>query len=123
MSIPHEAVEIYDDTVETSACRLICLVKPTWISKKLIFKKLGVDQNNLYYSIFPSYDEDEQHGVIIKLYPENSDVYTDHQIELRLIDQLVQHGIALQVLVTFTNGYLSNCILGKTLDIKEEYAQ
>jgi len=118
---PYEAVEIDVDSLEISAGRLICSIKPTWASKKLIVKSLGI--NNYYYSIFPSEDEDEQHGVVIKIYPANSDVYNDRQAELRRIDQLVQHGIALRIVLTFINGYVSNYVLGKTLDIKEEHTQ
>lgn len=118
---PYEAVEIDVDSLEISAGRLICSIKPTWASKKLIVKSLGI--NNYYYSIFPSEDEDEQHGVVIKIYPANSDVYTDRQAEFRRIDQLVQHGIALRIVLTFINGYVSNYVLGKTLDIKEEHTQ
>jgi hypothetical protein len=118
---PYEAVEIDVDSLEISAGRLICSIKPTWASKKLIVKPLGI--NNYYYSIFPSEDEDEQHGVVIKIYPANSDVYTDRQAEFRRIDQLVQHGIALRIVLTFINGYVSNYVLGKGLDIKEEHTQ
>jgi hypothetical protein len=120
---PHEPVEIDVDSLETSADRLICLIKPTWISKKLIVKKLETDDNNIYYTIFPNEDEDEQHGVVIKLYPANSDVYTDHQQLLQLINQLAHHEIAPHVLLTFINGYFSNYIFGKILDIKEEHTQ
>jgi len=119
--IPHETVEIDVDSLELSTGRLICLIRPSWISKNLIFKPLGTD--NIYYSIFPTSDEDEQHGAVIKVYPANSDVYIDHQKELQLIDQLVQHEIAPPVLLTFTNGYISNYALGKTLDNKEEHTQ
>lgn len=114
---PHEAVEIDIDSLETSASRLVCLIKPTWVSKKLNIKKLGIDNNNIYYSIFPNEDEDEQHGVVVKIYPTNSDVYTDHQ------KILTYHEIAPHVLLTFINGYFSNFILGKTLDINEEQTQ
>ncbi len=120
---PHEAVEIDVDSLETSAGRLICSIKPTWASKKLIVNKLGTDDNTIYYSIFPVDNEDEQHGVVIKVYPANSDVYTDHQAELRLIEELAHHEIAPQILLTFINGYFSNYVLGKTLDIKEEHTQ
>ena len=122
-SVPHEAVEIDVDSLETSASRLICLIKPTWVSKKLLVKKLGVDDNRIYYSISPGDEEEEQYGVVIKLYPSNSNVYMDHQAALQLIDELAQHGIALHVLLTFNNGYFSNYILGKTLDNKEEYTR
>lgn len=123
MATPHEAVEIDVDTLETNATRLICLIKPTWASKKLVVKKYGINDNNTYYSIFPSDSEDEQHGVVIKLYPANGDVYMDYQAGLRLINQLDQHGIILHVLLTFNNGYFSNYIVGKTLDFKEDRTQ
>ncbi len=118
---PYEPVEIDVDSLETSAGRLICTIKPTWVSKKLIVKKLGNDENTIYYSIVPIYNEDEQHGVVIKVYPSNSDVYTDHQAELRLIEELAQHEVAPNILLAFTNGYFSNYVLGKTLDIKGEH--
>jgi len=118
---PHEPVEIDVDSLETSAGRLICTIKPTWVSKQLIVKKLGNDENTIYYSIFPINNEDEQHGVVIKVYPANSDVYTDHQAKLRLIEELAQHEIAPHILLTFINGYFSNYVLGKTLDIKGEH--
>ncbi len=123
MNPPHEAVEIDVNSLESSASRLLCIIRPTWVSKELIFKKLGIDSNNICYSIYPSKDEDEQHGVVIKIYPENSDVYTNHQEELRFIDQLVHHELAPQVLLTFINGYVSNYVLGKTLEMKEEHTQ
>ena len=123
MSTPHEPVEIDVDTLETSAGRLICLIKPTWISQKLNFKKLGVEENNVYYSIFPTSDEDEQHGVVVKVYRANSDVYTDHEKELRLVQQLIEQGIAPHILLTFNNGYFSEFVQGKIVDIKEQYSQ
>ncbi|CAF3261594.1 unnamed protein product [Rotaria sp. Silwood2] len=120
-NILHEAVEIDVDSLETSATHLICLIKPAWTSKKLIFKKLGTNDNNIYYSVFPSDYQDEQHGVVVKLYPKNSDVYTNRQKELQLIEQLVHHEIAPRVLLTFINGYFSTDALGKTLNIKEDH--
>jgi hypothetical protein len=124
MATPHESVEIDVDTLETNATRLICLIKPNWVSKKLVVKKFGINDNNTYYSIYPSGDdEDEQHGVVIKLYPANSDVYMNQQAGIRLINQLDQHGLAVHVLLTFNNGYFSNYVLGKTLDFKEEHTQ
>jgi hypothetical protein len=123
MATPHESVAIDVDTLETNATRLICIVKPNWVSKKLVVKKFGTNDNNTYFSIFPSVDEDEQHGVVIKLYPANSDVYMDHQGGLRLINQLDQNGLPLHVLLTFNNGYFSNYVIGKTLDFKEERTQ
>ncbi|CAF2836873.1 unnamed protein product [Rotaria sp. Silwood2] len=120
-NILHEAVEIDVDSLETNATHLICLIKPAWTSKKLIFKKLGTDDNNIYYSVFPSDYQDEQHGVVVKLYPKNSDVYTNRQKELQLIEQLVHHEIAPRVLLTFINGYFSTYALGKTLNIKEDH--
>ncbi|CAF5173019.1 unnamed protein product, partial [Rotaria sp. Silwood1] len=53
-NIPHEEGEIDVDSLETSAIRFIRLIKPAWTSKKIIFKKLSTDDNNIYYSIFPS---------------------------------------------------------------------
>jgi hypothetical protein len=123
MAIPHESVEIDVDTLETNATRLVCLIKPTWVSKKLTVKRFGTNDNNTFYSIFPSDEEDEQHGVVIKLYPANSDVYMDRQAGIQLIDQLERHGIVLNVLLTFNNGYFSNYVVGKTLDFKEERTQ
>ncbi|CAF3008389.1 unnamed protein product [Rotaria sp. Silwood2] len=120
-NILHEAVEIDVDSLETSANHLICLIKPTWVSKKIIFKKLGTDDNNIYYSASPSDHDDEQHGVVVKLYPKNSDLYIDHQKELQLIEQFVHHGIAPRILLTFINGYFSTYALGKILDIKEDH--
>ncbi|CAF3837396.1 unnamed protein product [Rotaria sp. Silwood1] len=120
-NIVHEAVEIDVDLLETSANHLICLIKPTWVSKKIIFKKLGTDDNNIYYSVYPNDHEDEKHGVVVKVYPRNSDVYTDHQKELELIEQFFHHGIAPRILLTFINGYFSSYILGQTLSIKEDH--
>ncbi|CAF3949777.1 unnamed protein product, partial [Rotaria sp. Silwood1] len=120
-NIVHEAVEIDVDLLETSANHLICLIKPTWVSKKIIFKKLGTDDNNIYYSVYPNDHEDEKHGVVVKVYPRNSDVYTDHQKELELIEQFFHHGIAPRILLTFINGYFSSYILGQTLNIKEDH--
>jgi hypothetical protein len=122
-NIPHEAVKIDADTLETSAGRLICTIKPTWASKTLIFKKLGTDDSLIHYAIFPTDEEDELHGVVVKLYPANSDVYTDHQQQLQLMNQLSLDTIAPNVLLTFINGYFSTYILGDVLDAKEEHAQ
>lgn len=122
-NIPHEPIEIDIDSIELSAGRLVCLIKPTWVSKKLIFKKLGIDDNNIYYSIFPVNDEDEQHGVVIKIYPANSDVYTGEKKELQLIDQLIPHELTPYVLLTFFNGFIFNPVPGKTLDNKNEHTQ
>jgi len=120
---PHEAVEIDINSMETSISRLVCLIRPTWVSKKLNIKKLSTDDNDIHYSITPIDIDDERYGVIIKIHPANSDVYTDHQAELQLIDQFSRYEITPRVLLTFINGYFSNYILGKPLDDKEEYTQ
>ncbi|CAF3937008.1 unnamed protein product [Rotaria sp. Silwood1] len=120
-NIPHEEGEIDVDSLETSAIRFIRLIKPAWTSKKIIFKKLSTDDNNIYYSIFPSDYEDEKHGIIVKLYPKNSNVYTDHQKEFQLLEQCAHHRITPRILLTFINGYFSTYILGQALNIKEDH--
>lgn len=120
---PHESVEIDVNSVETNANRLIGLIKPTWVSKHLIFKKLGTDDNKTYYSIIPNDIENEQHGIVLKIYPTNSDVYADRRIEFDIMHQLVQYNLASRILLTFNNGYFSTHLRGKTLDINQEQTQ
>ncbi|CAF3558133.1 unnamed protein product [Adineta steineri] len=120
-NIPHESIEIDIGSLELSASRLICLIKPTWIKKNLIFKKLGTDFNNTYYSIYPSDNDDEQSGIVIKIYSINSDIYTDHKKELELMNEFIHHGIAPRILLTFNNGYFSNYIHGNILDTNDEH--
>ncbi|CAF1375536.1 unnamed protein product [Rotaria sordida] len=119
-NILHEAIVIDVDTLETGAVHLICLIKPTWTSKKINFKKLDTNDDNNIYSVFPSDYKYEQHGIIMKIYPKNSDVYSNHEKEFQLIEQFSHHGVAPRILLTFINGYISSYILGTILNIKED---
>lgn len=120
---PYEELKIDINSLETSANHLICLIKPAWVSKTLTFKKLSTDDSSLYYSVFPSDFEDERHGIVIKLYPIDSDLYADHKKEYRLIEQLVDRELVPRILLTFANGYFSSYIIGKTLDIHDDHTQ
>lgn len=119
--IPHESIVIDLKSLENSGSHLIGLIEPTWISKKIIFKRLGNDDCTIYYKLYPDDQQDNQHGIVIKVYPTNSDVYTDHQKAFRLIEQLVHQRIAPRILLTFINGYFSTYILGKTLNVNEDH--
>ncbi|CAF1171617.1 unnamed protein product [Rotaria sordida] len=120
-TISHELVTADINSLETTAGPLICSIKRRWATNKLIFKKLINDDHLIHYVVFLKGTQDEQNGVVLKIYPTNSDVYTDHQEQLRLINHLSYHNIAPRILLTFINGYFCNYyIQGNILDIKEQ---
>ncbi|CAF0946558.1 unnamed protein product [Adineta ricciae] len=118
--IPCENVEIDSNSLETTAARLVCSIKPRWALKKLVFKKLTNDSHLIYYLIFLKDTNDEQNSVILKLYPTNSDVYADQEEQFHLLSHLIQQKVAAHVLLRFNNGYICTPIPGKALDIKEQ---
>jgi hypothetical protein len=122
-TILYEAVEIDINSFEISTGRLLCSIKPRWASKKLVFKKLNTDDNFIRYAISLKDSEDEQSDIVVKIYPTNSNIYIDHQEQFRLIAHFINRGIAPRILLSFINGYYSNYIQGKILDVKEQQTQ
>ncbi|CAF2853642.1 unnamed protein product [Rotaria sp. Silwood2] len=119
-TIPDEQVIVDINSLETTAGRLICSIKRRWAKNKLLFKKLTNDDHLIRYVIFLKDTQDEQSNVILKIYSTNSDVYTDYQEQLRLINYLNNYKITPHILLTFINGYFCNYIQGNILDIKEQ---
>ncbi|UJR32923.1 hypothetical protein I4U23_020384 [Adineta vaga] len=119
-TIPQEPIEIDLNSLETTAARLVCSIKPRWALKKLVFKKLTTDCHLIYYTIFLKDNEDERNNVILKIYPTNFDVYADPQEQFHLLTHLIEQKIAARVLLRFNNGYISTSIPGKILDLKEQ---
>ncbi|CAF3396625.1 unnamed protein product [Rotaria socialis] len=118
-TIPYEAVIVDVNSLEIAG-RLICSIKQRWTTNKLVFKNLNNDDHLVRYVVFLKDNEDEESSVILRIYPTSSDVYTDHQEQLRLLTHLAQHQQAPHILLTFTNGYFSSYIQGKILDIREQ---
>lgn len=120
-NIPHEPIELDVNSLQTSATRLVCIIRPAWITKTLTVKNVVLDKNNSYYLISPSRNnddsDDEQHDIILKLNPDNSDVYIDHSFILESIKQLSH------VILIFKNGYLANSIPGKQLTINDQHTE
>ncbi|CAF4204321.1 unnamed protein product, partial [Rotaria sp. Silwood2] len=119
-TIPDEQVIVDINSLETTAGRLICSIKRRWAKNKLLFKKLTNDDHLIRYVIFLKDTKDEQSNVVLKIYSTNSDVYTDYQEQLRLINYLNNYKITPHILLTFINGYFCNYIQGNILDIKEQ---
>ena len=122
-AIPHDDETLDPNSLETSAGRLICSVKPTWASKRLTFKRLTTADSSIRYLACLKDTEEEHLGVVVSLYPANSDIYTDHQEQRRIVTLLIQHELAPRLFLTFTNGYLSTNALGKALDLKDQQTQ
>ena len=121
-NILHEPIKLDVNSLETIATRLVCLVRPAWITNAITVKNVVLDKNNNYYLISPSHNndddsDDEQHAIILKLYPDNSDVYIDHLFMLESINQLSH------VILTFKNGYLANFTPGKQLTINDQHTE
>ncbi|CAF1016640.1 unnamed protein product [Rotaria sp. Silwood1] len=119
-TIPYEPVIVDINSLETTASRLICSIKRQWITNKLIFKKLPHDDYLIRYVVFLKDTQDEKSSIVLKIYPTNSNVYTDHQEQLHLIHYLSHYKIVPHILLTFTNGYFCNYIQGNILNIKEQ---
>ncbi|CAF3991666.1 unnamed protein product, partial [Rotaria magnacalcarata] len=118
-AIPYEEAIVDVNSLEIAG-RLICSIKQRWATNKLVFKNLNNDDHLVRYVVFLKDNENEEYSAILRIYPTNSDVYTDHREQLRLLTHLAHHQQAPQILLTFTNGYFSSYIQGKILDIREQ---
>ena len=122
-AIPHDEETLDPNALETSAARLICSVKPRWASKRLTFKRLATVDSSIRYLACLKDTEEQQLGVVVTLYPANSDIYTDPQEQRRIVTLLIQHDLAPRHFLTFNNGFLSTHALGKALDLKDQQTQ
>ena len=118
-AIPHESIEFDIHSLETGTGRIICSIKPRWASRKLAVKDLGIDGGSQRYQIDLKGNEDDKNAITVRLYGANSDVYMDHQEQLRLVTPWMQRGFIPKILLTFNNGYLSSHTDGKPMDAKE----
>lgn len=122
-NILHEPVFVDINSLEITAGRIICSIKRRWAKNKLNIKKLAYDDHLILYNISVKDTNDEKNSVLLKIYPKNSDVYTDYEEQLHLITQVIPRHIGPHIILTFTNGYFCSSVQGHTLDIKEQKTQ
>ena len=118
-SIVYEPLQLDIDSLETTAGRLICSIKPQWSSKKLTFKKFPSQDESLIYLINCPQVEDEQQGIIVRLYSTNSDVFMRYEEQIRTMAPWMRRGFFPLVSVMFINGYFSNYPDGKVMISRE----
>lgn len=118
-SILHECFELDIHSLEMTAGRLICSIKPRWLSKKLTFKKLIACDESSLYLVHCKQTGDEQQGILIRIYPTNSDILINYDELIRIITPWMRQGFFPSILATFNNGYFSSCVEGKRVERKD----
>ncbi|CAF0752541.1 unnamed protein product [Didymodactylos carnosus] len=120
--LPYQDTELNINKIEEEAFRLICVIKPHWATKKLTYKKLTDDVSNSLLGMFPTStdnsDKDIKHGLVCKVYGNNSDLIIDREKEIRVMVELAQHQFANQILLKFKNGFFYGYVPGKPIDCK-----
>ncbi|CAF1251820.1 unnamed protein product [Didymodactylos carnosus] len=119
-SPPYEDVELNLNLIEEQASRLICVVKPHWATKKLTYTKLTDGVSNALLAMFPTStdnsDDDIKHGLICKIYGNNSDLVIDREMEICTMVELAKYNFANEILLRFKNGFFYTYEPGKTIN-------
>ncbi|XP_041365551.1 ethanolamine kinase 1-like [Gigantopelta aegis] len=114
--IPHFDINIKLETPEDDAVKLVCKLKSTWPAKDIKIKYFTAGISNFLMGCYLPEKPDDI--VLIRIYGESSELFTDRSAERQAFNILHQAGLSAPMYCTFDNGMAYGYLKGKPLTQK-----